>query len=235
MFEVAQSPLIVFPAAENTWRYEDAHVSLYAILLDGLSMPCIRALASALNRKIDPGATRALNAVQKTLLPSLGTDPAFADPMKNVSDQRGLSSHRVRPEAKAMKAFDQFSRDLESCVAAFQLLKITLSKELGIDAERSRERQEALERLSKIGKPVGSGYSITGALAMQGKTVVRVEVGERHQIDGVDQSEVIILHFNDGSIASIDTLSNAKNLRCERHHPNEFRVDFRVQWVPPPK
>ena len=56
---------------------------------------------------------------------------------------------------------------------------------------------------------------------------------ETENIDDVHQSELIVIHFTDGSILSLDTGSNAGNLRCEKHPPQDFHVDFRVHWVPP--
>jgi hypothetical protein len=67
---------------------------------------------------------------------------------------------------------------------------------------------------------------------MQGKAVERVEFGHREQIEGVHQSEAIILHFTDGSIMSLDTGSNARILACDAHPPQTFHVDLRVNWVP---
>ena len=86
LYEVGDDPPIIFPAAENTWRYEDAHGSLYAILIDGLSLPCMRLLAVPLKRKMDPAAARTLNALQKTLLPALEGDPNFAAPMARMPE-----------------------------------------------------------------------------------------------------------------------------------------------------
>ena len=69
---------------------------------------------------------------------------------------------------------------------------------------------------------------------MEGKTVERVEYGFREDIDGVHGSEVLVVHFTDGSIMSLDTGSNAWNLTDEYDglHPEDFHVDFHVHWVP---
>ncbi len=235
LYDVGHDPLIVFPAADNTWRYEDAHVSLYGVLIDGLSLPCIRAFAARLGRKMDPAATRTLNAIQNTLFPSqLGADARFKAPMENISVQRGNGSHGVRPAAKRMNAFEQFSKDLEESLEAIRLLKVALEQELGMNAHKSRIRQDALALLPKISGPVQDGASALQSMSMQGKTIEKVEVGCRSRIDNVHQSEVMILYFTDGSQMSIDTGSNAGNLRCEKHQSDDFHVDLRVHWVPAP-
>jgi hypothetical protein len=234
LYDVGDEPPLTFPVGENTWKYEDAHVSLYGLLIDGLSMGCIRVLASRLNRTLDKGATRAPNALM-TALPQLRADDKFVKPLEKVSEQRGLASHGVRPPARPMRAFEAFFGDLNACLAALRLLKSALEKELNMDAKRSRKRQEALKYLPRIVRTPESSYSINGALAMKGKTVDSVEVGARHEIAGVHQSEAIIIHFTDGSIMSVDAGSNAGNLRCEEHPPEKFHVNFRVHWVPAPK
>lgn len=235
LYEIGDEPVIIFPAADNTWKYEDAHVSLYAVLIDGLSMPCLRLLADRVGRKMEAGATRTLNALKKTLFPQLGGDASFSAPHDKVSDQRGNASHGVRSAAKPMKAFEEFSNDVEACVGALRLLRATMEKELAMNADRSKRRQEAMKYLPTIVAPPDSGTSINGALVMKGKTVERVEIGRREEIEGVHQSEAIVLHFTDGSIMSLDSGSNARNLACEAHPPQAFHVDFRVNWVPAPK
>ena len=58
-------------------------------------------------------------------------------------------------------------------------------------------------------------YSICQATQMKGKTVERVEVGSRNEIDNVHQSKVLKIHFTDGSILGIDADSNVGNLARE--------------------
>ena len=77
-------------------------------------------------------------------------------------------------------------------------------------------------------------YSICQTALMKGKTVDKVEYGFREDIPGVHQSELLILHFTDGSVASIHTGSNARNI-ADQHsglEPDEFHVSFHVHWVP---
>jgi len=57
-------------------------------------------------------------------------------------------------------------------------------------------------------KPVAapeSHYSINKARQMVGKTVASVEAGHRRQIPKVHQSELIVIHFTDGTALAIDT------------------------------
>ena len=102
-----------------------------------------------------------------------------------------------------------------------------------MDAKHARERQEALTWLPVIARPPEPHYSINGTAQMVGKTVEKVEIGSGQENKDVHRSEIIIVHFTDGSIMSIDTGSNAGNLSCEKHRPEDFHVDFMTMWVPP--
>jgi hypothetical protein len=231
LFSVEDAP-ISFPMAQNTHAYEDAHRALYGLLVDGLDKACLRLLGDRLGRRTDISQMRARTAL-KTILPGLKANAVFEAPIENVSRQRALSSHGVRPPATAMRAFEAFSDDLSRCLQAAQLLRRTLESELHMDAEPSLRRQDALARLPRIGAPPLPNYSINEARAMAGKTVERVDVGSRPESQTGHQSEVMIIHFTDGSIMSIESGCNAQNFHCEKHPPHEFHVDFIVQWVPP--
>jgi hypothetical protein len=70
-------------------------------------------------------------------------------------------------------------------------------------------------------------YSINQALQMVGKTVASVEVGHRRTIPKVHESELIVIHFTDGTTLSIDTGSNAANISSK---PEAFHTDFMLEW-----
>ena len=88
--------------------------------------------------------------------------------------------------------------------------------------------------MPEVARPAEDHYSICQADLMVGKTVDRVEYGHRKDTPGVHQSELLILHFTDGSIASVDTGSNARNVARGPggFEPDEFHVDFHIHWVP---
>ena len=102
--------------------------------------------------------------------------------------QRRLAAHRVRPAAKPMPAFEQFSVDLESCHAALRHLRMILEAELKMDAPKAMKRQDALERLPRIIRPPESNYSINQAVRMEGRTVSKVVFGFGEDIDGAHKA-----------------------------------------------
>ena len=218
LYDVDDDATVTFPEADNTWKYEDAHRDLYRILIDGLALRCIRALGDRLGRELHPGAVKTIKALG-AILPQLRKAPEFNGPLAVVSNQRRLASHGNRSAATSMKAFQAFSSDLNSCLNAVNLLRSVLEQELNMDANHSKARQDALRGLPQIVKNPEPNYSINKALQIIGKTVERVDVGIRHEIERVHQSEVIVVHFTDGAIMSIDTGSNAANFQCDKHPP----------------
>lgn len=114
-----------------------------------------------------------------------------------------------------------------------KLVKTTLEKELGMDAKKASTRQEAIRWLPQIAKPADAGVPINLLTAIVGKTVESVEVGMEREFERRHQTEAAIIRFTDGSMIGITTASNAQNFNCEKHPPQKFQVDFRVQLVPP--
>ena len=110
-----------------------------------------------------------------------------------------------------MPAFEQFTKDLELCVTGLNELLTTLEKELVMDGKKATERNEAKKSLPQIAQAAEPHYSICEALRMVGKTVERVEFGSGRKFEEAHQSEVLIIHFTDGSIMSMDTHSNCGN------------------------
>ena len=224
---------INYPTAENTHRYQDAHKDLYGYLIDGLDKQCISRLGAQINKDINLDSDRTLKALYK-LLPNLKTSSNFKPAMDLVSKQRRLASHGVRPPSESFMAFSRFKEDLSMCQLAVQELLITLEAEMGLSGEQAYKRNKAKEWIPKITRPARQNYSIVQASSMEGKTVEKVEYGFREEIEGVHQSEVLIIYFTDGSIVGIEAGSNAGNLADDNNDlkPEDFHVDFMLHWVP---
>ena len=224
-------PNVSYPAAQNTHRYEDAHRDLYGVLIDGLDKDAIERLGKRVGRPVNAQSSRTRDALAKVM--PAATDAVFADAFEKVSVQRRLASHKVRDAARPMRAFEQFTADLQSSHLALRHLRKALQSELKMDADKAMKRQDALEHLPRIVRPPEPNYSINDAVLMNGRTIGKVEVGFRDDINGVHQSELLLIYFTDGSIMGIDTGSNAANLRDTPSQPEDFHVDFRMHWVPP--
>ncbi|MBC8274488.1 MAG: hypothetical protein H8E40_05910 [Chloroflexi bacterium] len=222
-----------YPAGENTHRYQDSHKELYGYLIDGLDKDCISRLASSLGKSINVGDKNTIQAIKK-LFPDLETSPSFMPAVNLVSDQRRLASHGVRLPAENFPAFSQYTKDLFLCLEAVRELLAMLERDFGVNGEEVHKRHEAKKWLPHINRPPEAHYSIVQASRMKGKTVERVEFGFREEIEGLHESEALIIYFTDGSIMSLEADSNIGNLVSDENglRPEDFHVNFMVHWVP---
>ena len=225
---------LTYPASENTHRYQDARAILYGFLIDGLNKGCIEALANSEGTPINIASDKTLKALER-VLPELGASSDFQIAMCLVSEQRRLANHGVRAPATSKAAFGAFTQDLELCLRGLHELFACLEKHLGVDGQSASNRSEARKRLPRMHDTRHRFASIHEAAKMTGKTIERAEYGDRETINGVHESEVLILHFTDGSIMALDTGSNAYNITCDQVGlvPEDFHVSFHLTWVPP--
>ena len=235
LFKFTNNPALNFPAAQNTHAYQDAHRELYGYVIDGLDKQTIERIATHQGLTINVSSDKSLKALEKAL-PTLPLGSVLWPAFEKVSTERRNAGHGVRPPAQRFLAFEAFTNDLEAVVTGLREVLTVLENILGMSGERACKRQEAKARLPRIDRPPMGHYSIAQLPTIVGKTVERVEFGFRQHIDGVHESEAVILHFTDGSVLGIDTGSNATNVADEHEdlQPADFHVDFMLQWVPPP-
>lgn len=226
---------LAFPSAQNTYAYACAHADLYRCLIDGIDKECLRRLAAI--RQITVGLESSKTvAGLLTVLPELRDSSEFTSAYEKTSAQRRNASHGIKGKAVRSAAFESFSQDLEQWVAAFASLLRILESVLCQTGIEAKERLEAQRSLPRITNPPEPHYSVNQAVRMIGKTVERVDVGLREDRPGIHRSEVMLLHFADGSTLGVETGSNARNLSnlFKSMSPQDFHVDLQLQWVPAP-
>ena len=92
-----------------------------------------------------------------------------------------------------------------------------------------------IDFLPKIDSEVHPQSSTRQATRMAGKTIEKVRYGRRKEIEGVQQCEVLYVHFTNGEILAIDTVSNIGDMVDETDmKPDELRVEFGIKWVDAP-
>ncbi len=234
LFSSDSTESISFPLAQNTHRYEDAHRALYGLLVDGLEKECIKRIGAKAGVTLKLESDKTATALKQIASMPPDTSPLWAA-FDVTSRQRRLASHKVRPPAVRLLAFEQFSQDLEQWVAGLGNLLTSLETLLGMSGRTAEKRQTAKQGLPEIAAPPEAHYSICQIAQIVGKTVARVEYGFQKERPRVHQSEAIVLHFTDGSTLGIHTGSNAGNLALDHEglSAEEFHVDFILQWVSP--
>ncbi len=236
LFKFPKNPALNFPSAQNTHQYQDAHRELYGYVIDGLDKSCIDQVASRAGGAQKSSGKMTVQALQQAL-PQMPSTRLWRA-LETVSEQRIKAVHAVRPAATKFQAFEQFNQDVEAVLDGLRDLLTHLEGVLNMNGERARERQTAQSGLPKIDQnpdraPM-ENYSINQIQRAVGKTIERVEFGFEERIQEVHESEVIILHFTDGSVLGISTGSNSVNLSSEYQglQPEDFHVDFMLHWFP---
>ena len=225
---------VSFPAAENTHAYQDSHRELYGYLVDGIDKECLEVLCKHAGTSVNFSSRRPLKAITDSL-PSLKSSDHFKAAMDLVSGQRGLASHGVRAAASRIAAFDQFTRDLQACVGGLEEVLKALETLLQVTGESARRRVEAKSHIPQVQHLDANLSDLKNTARMVGKTIRKVEIGERQRWENVHGSELITIEFDDGTLLSIDTGSNAGNLCAAGsiRTPDQFHVDYLLFWVPP--
>jgi len=143
LFKVDRGDLkrLVYPLANTTHAYEDAHRELYRYTIDALEKDCLRELNKRLSEPISGlDGMRATTAIEK-IFPSLGSTliPVF----KKISDTRGNSVHQRRAPPQPWPAYKTFLQDLEELSKGLECLLYLLESLLGL----GRIKALALEML----------------------------------------------------------------------------------------
>jgi len=233
LFKHETNDNLAFPAAENTHRYEDAHRELYGYIIDGLDRECIERIATRGGSVVSVKSNRTVDALKKAL-PELSKTTPLWESMERISEQRRKATHSVRSAATPFSATEEFRKDVESLLEGLRDLLNHLETLLKVSGGAAKRRHEAKKWLPTISARAEPHCSINQIRDAVGKTIDRVEYGLRPEKEQCHQSEVIVIHFTDGSILGIETGSNSGNLATERNglRPNDFHADFMLHWVP---
>jgi hypothetical protein len=236
LFKAETSADLLFPAADNDTAYATSHAAIYHFIIDGLSKDAMELLAPRFGVSGGFSSSNTFNSLRK-LVTDASLHADIFDPLGLVSEKRRRSDHGARDRSSPFPAFDRFSEDVAAVARGMDTLKRFLAAKLNLDVERCVRRQEKLKMLPELDPDRHSepNYSVVQAGAIVGNTIEGVEYGFRAPIEGVHDSEVLILHFSDGSILGIDTGSNAGNLADDGSglKAEDFHSSFMLTLVPP--
>ena len=226
---------IIYPISPNTHAYEDAHQRLYGFLVDSLSKDCLMKLAKLRSKTIHEAERMKPPTLLRHVFCEFDKDSKLHTLLAEVSKQRSKPSHGVRGAAKESNAFEDFKNDLEIAVDVYEELLELIESEFSVSAEHELRRHGMIDFLPKIDGEVHPKSSTRQATRMVGKTIEKVRYGRRKEIEGVQQCEVLYVHFTNGEILAIDTVSNIGHMVDETDmKPDELRVEFGIKWVDAP-
>ena len=226
---------IIYPISQNTHAYEDAHQTLYGFLVDSLSKKSLLKLAKLRNKTILEADNMKPPTLLRHVFCEFDKDSKLHTLLAEVSKQRSKPTHGVRETAKESNAFEDFKNDLEIAVEVYEELLELIESEFSISSEHELRRHDMIEFLPKIAGDVHQQSSTCQATRMVDKTVEKVSYGMREEIEGVQQSQVLYVHFTNGEILAMDTGSNIADMVDETDmKPDELHVEFGLKWVAAP-
>lgn len=231
MFKFPRNPILSFPRGENTHAYQDAHRELYGYLVDGLDKASISALAVNRGMPLNVANDNTRKALERAL-PGLTTNSDLWSALELISQRRRAAGHGVRPPATSFPASQEFAEDLKLVARGLQDLLHHLEAILGISGDIARKRQTAMDYLPQI---VATSPAARLLPNIEGKTIERVEYGMGKEYEGCHRTEVLHIHFTDGSVLGVTTGSNSANVASDHEgvSPEEFHTDFIFTLVPP--
>jgi hypothetical protein len=234
LFKTGASPHLHVPIAESDHAYQNSHQELYAYLLDGLERSTIDQIFP-ISGAVAPKGENATRKRLQAALPNMSTSGLWPI-LTRVSQQRSLATHNVHPSACPFAAFKTFADDLAEVEAGLCDLELELERVTGANSVAAQSRINSLKSFPEIDRPMVNAFGVTDVHAMVNRTVASVEYGLRRDNEDSNRSDVLIIHFTDGSKIGLVTDSNAGNVSTEHgDFPlNEFDTNFYAKFVGPP-
>ena len=237
LFTVADVRSLCFPSAQNTHRYQDAHTEVYRQLIDGLSKEVIKGLGDKLGITVRPGDKRTIDALAM-LFPREAVRSSVRDPLDHVAEQRRYGTHQERRPDQRFPAFEEFGNDIRAIIRGLETIRDDLAERLNVNVARCQERASVMRHLPIFdeARPTQPNYGIFRAFRMERKQVERVRTGELVSEPGTPESEALVMEFSDGSLMSIEAVTNVSQIIGEAAppiRPEALHVTFYVTYVPP--
>lgn len=232
LFRWASHPQLTYPAAQNSQAYAQAVLRLYQLVGDGLQPKALQKMARNLEVHLDSPAYT-FNSL-KQLLPER-LHPVVHEPLRDLSMARQQVHHVPSGPPTEMDAFADFHQLLMTVDHALRELLTWLQGTYGLDGGTCLRRERAMDALPSVSGPPKPAFKLGEAKQAEAKTIQRVDFGSQELPEEVGPSEVLILHFTDGSAMAVTIGSNAGNLAGEHEglSVSDFSTDIMVQWVPP--
>jgi hypothetical protein len=230
LFKHEEYRLLNYPIAENNEEYTKSILELYRFLIDGMEKDCIENLATFKNINLTDSKKR-LNSLKEILPEKLRN--IIHKPFSEISQKR-MTIHGIpSKDITTYPAFENFNNDLKSINNSLVHLKEWLEKEFNLDSKSCQKRLESLTLFPQLNKPPRPEFKLFEAQKMVGKTIERIEFGEKEFDKNLHLSEAINLFFTDGTSTTIQIGSNASNIsdKYDNISPSNIHTDIMIFWA----
>lgn len=230
LFKHTDNRLINYPVAENNEEYTKAILELYRLLMDGMSKECIIKIAEDKGIKLEDENKR-LNSLKQLI--GEAHHLSIHKPLSRLNRKRmpihGLPSEGI----KAYPAFEIFNNDLVWIYGSIKSLRIWLEVTYDIEAKSALDYRNSFSLFPKFRKPARPEMKIPLAQQMVGKTIEKVEYGERDSYKEAHEAEGLNIHFTDGTAISIQIGSNSANIASDYEEltASDFHTDIMLFWA----
>ncbi len=230
LFKYIDNRLINYPIAENNEEYTKAILELYRLLIDGMSKECLFRIAEDKEVELDDEDKR-LNSLKQIL----GEEhhPKIHKPLSVLNRKRMLIHGLPSEGIKTYPAFEMFNKDLINVYSSTRNLRIWLEDTFDIEAKSALSYFNSLSIFPKFQKPARPEMKIPLAKRMVGKTIEKVEYGERDFYKEAHEAEGLNIYFTDGTAISIQIGSNSANIASDYEglSASDFHTDIMLFWA----
>ena len=234
LFRGEHNPALRYPIAENSEAYTLSQLELHRLVVDGLSLGGLKALASRLKIRLSPDTKGRTMKALKELLPN-ELHAIIYDPIRRCSADRNKVHGVPSKAAHVFAAFREFHSSATAVHASIHALRCWLEAVLELSAEQCLRRDEAMKRFPRFDGPLCPEDKQEKFQMAVGKTIDRIEAGEFRPGAGCHRREAIIFHFTDGTALAIDVGSNVGNFESKGFDATEFSSDWVPRWAPNPR
>lgn len=237
LFRDVHNPALRYPVAENSEAFTFSQLEMYRLVIDGLSLDALKALAAKLNMPLptlQPGERRGTMNTLNALLPQR-LHATIYEPLRACSNDRNKLHGVPSISAHTYAAFREFHSHATAVHVAIRELQRWLEGALNLDAKKCLQRDEAMKWFPRFDGtlcPESKHGEFEQAI---GKTIAKIDAGEFIPGEGCHRREVIIFHFTDGTALAIDVGSNAGNLKSFGFDPTQFSTDLIPIWAQNPR
>jgi len=230
LFKFETNPSLIYPKAENTNSFIKAIEEISNYLVDGLDQEVLEKIALELGTALKD-KTKTLNSLKQILDEEL--IEIVHTPLKDIRDIRSKGHGVSGNKPESYPAIQKFKEHLRNIIQSLSALLEFLENKFNLLSKTCLSRQQALESFPKLIGTNEGKIMLDRIKNAIGKRIEGLEYGEKAIYKNSHLSDVLILHFDDGTSLLIEICSNAQNLSSiyEGLSPNDIHTNLDFRWA----